>query len=71
MLSKIPVEQKAEVWNFWELITITVKLFTQVYVEDTVNRANESKKENNEEKSDKHENLLETKSKTLNKKKVL
>lgn len=69
MLSKIPVEQKAEVWNFWELITITVKLFTQVYVEDTVNRANESKNENNEEKSDKHEKLLEPKSKTPNKKK--
>lgn len=69
MLSKIPVEQKAEVWNFWELITITVKLFTQVYVEDTINRANGSKSENKEEKSDKHENLLEAKSKTPNKKK--
>jgi hypothetical protein len=69
MLSKIPVEQKAEVWNFWELITITVKLFTQVYVEDTINRAHGSKSENKEEKSDKHENLLEAKSKTPNKKK--
>lgn len=35
LVSKIPVEQKAEVWNFWELITITVKLCTQVYVEDS------------------------------------
>lgn len=35
LVSKIPAEQKAEVWNFWELITITVKLCTQVYVEDS------------------------------------
>jgi hypothetical protein len=49
--------------NFWQII-----INGNIH-EDAINRANGSKSENKEEKSDKHENLLEAKSKTPNKKK--
>ncbi|VDI76960.1 Hypothetical predicted protein [Mytilus galloprovincialis] len=67
LVSKIPVEQKAEVWNFWELITITVKLFTQVYVEDHVSIDTRRSHEVTIEESDHIEDTSENKSKTFQK----
>lgn len=64
LVSKIPVEQKAEVWNFWELITITVKLFTQVYIVENVSVETskheflgEREKSRNEEQKKKKETI--------------